>query len=143
LVKASDLIGNEVEDSAGEDIGKLDNLIVDLESGRIIAAVVGTGGLLGVGETLHALPPRQLTLDAEAEKFTTRLTKEQFSSAPPFSAESRRDLDNPQWAKDVYGHYQEPMFWETDVQSVRDRDDTDRQHERQQRLQERQQPEPR
>lgn len=144
LVKASDLIGSEVEDSAGEDVGKLDNLIVDLESGRIIAAVVGSGGLLGVGETLHALPPRQLTFDAEEEKFTARLTKEQFTSAPPFSEENRRDLDNPQWARDVYGHYQEPMFWETDVRSVRDRYDTDRQHERQQRNQEgQQQPEPR
>jgi sporulation protein YlmC with PRC-barrel domain len=145
LVKASDLIGSKVEDSAGEDVGKLDNLIVDLESGRIIAAIVGTGGLLGVGQTLHALPPRQLTFDAEEGAFTTRLTKEQFSSAPAFSAENRRNLDNPQWARDVYGHYQEPMFWETDVRSVRDRYDTDRQHERQQRIQEGQQqrPEPR
>src|SRR6185503_14664270 len=68
--RASDVIGMEVRDAANTKIGKVDELAVELESGRIIQVIVSSGGLLGVGDRLVAVPPQSFKLDASAKAFT-------------------------------------------------------------------------
>src|SRR4051794_15952086 len=38
--KASDLIGNEVKNLQDEKVGKVDNLMVDLVTGRVVAVII-------------------------------------------------------------------------------------------------------
>src|ERR1035438_3034932 len=52
--KASDLIGMEVKNSQNEKLGKVDDLAVDVESGRIVYVILSTGGLIGIGDTLRS-----------------------------------------------------------------------------------------
>src|ERR1017187_9182919 len=47
-VKASDLIGMSVNDYLNEKLGKVENLAVDVESGRIVQVIISTGGFLGI-----------------------------------------------------------------------------------------------
>src|SRR5438105_1016716 len=47
LERVNKLIGKDVMSSDNQKIGKIDNLILDLESGRVLYAVVGSGGILG------------------------------------------------------------------------------------------------
>jgi sporulation protein YlmC with PRC-barrel domain len=52
---ASDLIGTKVVSSNNESIGDINDVIVD-KNGQIMAAVVGVGGFLGIGEKDVAVP---------------------------------------------------------------------------------------
>jgi sporulation protein YlmC with PRC-barrel domain len=54
-VMASDLIGTRVVGSNNESIGDINDVIMD-RNGQIMAAVVGVGGFLGIGEKDVAVP---------------------------------------------------------------------------------------
>ena len=62
--KATDLLGKEIKNSQDEKWGKLDELAIDLEAGRIVEAILSSGGVLGVGDTQVAVPPGILHWDS-------------------------------------------------------------------------------
>lgn len=68
----------------GADIGSINDLIVDGESGQMIAAVIGVGGFLGIGQKQIAVPWEQLTVNADAQEITSDLTKEEADVAPAY-----------------------------------------------------------
>ena len=55
-VRLSQLIGRDVRDPKGEDLGDIKDLVVDLDSGEVKYAVVAFGGFMGLGEKLFAFP---------------------------------------------------------------------------------------
>jgi sporulation protein YlmC with PRC-barrel domain len=55
-IRMSDLIGMDVRNARGENLGDIKDLVVDTDSGRVQYAVVGIGGFLGIGEKLSAFP---------------------------------------------------------------------------------------
>src|SRR5262245_65290040 len=57
VIKASEVIGKEVRNLQDEKIGKVDDLAVDIETGRIVEVLVSSGGLLGIGDKIVAVPP--------------------------------------------------------------------------------------
>jgi sporulation protein YlmC with PRC-barrel domain len=73
LQKASALMGMPVENHQDEAVGKIDNLPLDLASGRVVAAVISSGGFLGINGELSALPPSVLrfTEDRSALRLDT------------------------------------------------------------------------
>jgi len=54
-IMASDLIGTRVVSANNESIGDINDVVLD-RNGRIMAAVVGVGGFLGIGEKDVAVP---------------------------------------------------------------------------------------
>lgn len=52
----------EVRSPAGEDIGKVVDVMLDTARGSVVYAVLATGGVLGVGAKMLAIPPRNLRL---------------------------------------------------------------------------------
>ena len=65
-------------------IGNIRDIIVDSESGQMIAAVIGVGGFLGIGEKQIAVPWDQLTINYDAQEITSDLTKEEADAAPEY-----------------------------------------------------------
>ncbi|WP_262270918.1 PRC-barrel domain-containing protein [Microvirga yunnanensis] len=58
-IMASDLIGTKVVSANNESIGDINDVIMD-RNGQIMAAVVGVGGFLGIGEKDVAVPFKSL-----------------------------------------------------------------------------------
>src|SRR5689334_13785219 len=54
--KVSDLISMEVGSDEGEKLGTVDDLAVDLETGRIVEVVLSTGGFLGLSVMMVPVP---------------------------------------------------------------------------------------
>src|SRR5690348_18019445 len=50
------LIGDPVVDREGNDIGRIEELMVDVATGRVAYAVLSFGGFLGFGDKLFAIP---------------------------------------------------------------------------------------
>lgn len=95
-LSAKDFIGQPVYNSADESIGDINDLIIE-EKGGIVAAVVGVGGFVGIGEKNVAVPMSKITVTREADsndlKLTTMETAESLKTAPEF-----KTLDNKQAA---------------------------------------------
>jgi sporulation protein YlmC with PRC-barrel domain len=83
---ASRFIGQAVTNKTGQNIGDINDLLFD-KTGRISTAVIGVGGLLGMGEKSVAIPFSSLSITADATGkriVTLPLSKEQLQSAPSF-----------------------------------------------------------
>ncbi|MGV8936193.1 MAG: PRC-barrel domain-containing protein [Allorhizobium sp.] len=97
-VSANSFIGTSVYNTANESIGEINDLIME-ENGGIVAAVVGVGGFLGLGEKDVAVPMDKITITREADgndlKLTTSETAELLKAAPEF-----KTLDDQRAAAD-------------------------------------------
>jgi sporulation protein YlmC with PRC-barrel domain len=83
---ASKLKGMKVRNSAGENLGDLNDIVLD-DSGKATVAIVGVGGFLGLGEKDIGVPFSSLTFaDANDGTRVARLdtTKDALNAAPTF-----------------------------------------------------------
>src|SRR5882724_13336717 len=90
IERANKLIGNEVLSSDNQKVGKLENFIVDLDTGKILYAVVGTGGVLGAGEKKFAVAPRAFN-EPQNDNITLKVDKARLQGAPQFTSEISKD----------------------------------------------------
>jgi hypothetical protein len=63
LMGADTLLGNDVYNKDGEDLGDIKEFMIDMASGKVAYAVLSFGGLLGMGDKLFAVPWAALALD--------------------------------------------------------------------------------
>src|SRR5664279_2474815 len=70
VVLAHQLTGYAVVTPAGEKLGVIEGIMLDIQSGRIAYAVLSFGGFLGIGDKLFAIPWTALTLDLPAVSYT-------------------------------------------------------------------------
>lgn len=86
--RASEAMGKAVYNRAGERIGEVDELLID-GSGRVVAAVVGVGGFLGIGERKVAVTYRSFEMTRESNgnpRLLIDLTRETLKSAPEYKS---------------------------------------------------------
>lgn len=84
---ASDLIGMTVYGAGDENLGEINDLLVD-RNGTILAAVIGVGGFLGVGEKNVAVPFQAVEVarvEKGKERLVLRKTKDELKAAPTFA----------------------------------------------------------
>jgi sporulation protein YlmC with PRC-barrel domain len=84
---ATDLIGKDVMTASDERLGTINDLLID-EEGGIAAAVIGTGGFLGIGEKQVAVDFSELDIAwnnvDNRWDITSGLTLESINTAPEF-----------------------------------------------------------
>ncbi len=88
VLSASTLQGDRVVNSAGEDIGKIDEIMIDTPTGRIAYAVLSFGGFLGMGDKLFAIPWSRLALDEDNKRFLLNFDKDTLKQAPGFDKDN-------------------------------------------------------
>ena len=86
-IRAKKVIGTAVKNSAGEKIGQVEDIVLDKQSNRIIFAVVGFGGFLGMNEKYHPVPWSALDYVESEDSYVVPYTKEQLNAAPADSLE--------------------------------------------------------
>src|ERR1039457_3690429 len=131
LQKASKLMGTPVNNLQDEKLGKVENLLVDLPAGRLVTVIVSSGGFLGMGDELSAVPPSALRFTPDRGTLQLDTSKEMLASAPHFKANQWPNFNEPSYTHGVYRAYNiEPYFTAagpTDAdntrRNVRDRDD--------------------
>lgn len=89
------LLGSDVQNSAGENVGDIRDLVFD-SSGHISTVLLGVGGFLGMGEKNVGIPFSSLTYTADkngTRVITVALTKEALKAAPAFKATEKTTMD--------------------------------------------------
>ena len=99
--KASKIVGMKVKNKQDEDLGKVSDLVVDFKSGKIAYAVLSSGGTLGFGGKMVAIPVEALTLLPGEKVFTVDLQKQQLAQAPGFTENDWPNLDAAQTGKTI------------------------------------------
>ncbi|MEW6124517.1 MAG: PRC-barrel domain-containing protein [Pseudomonadota bacterium] len=82
---ATNLIGTSVRGASDENLGEVNDVLMD-RNGNVVGAVIGVGGFLGVGEKDVAVPFNSLELvrNSDGEKLVLRKTKDELKAAPEF-----------------------------------------------------------
>jgi sporulation protein YlmC with PRC-barrel domain len=132
--KASALIGTSVKNPQNEKVGKVENILLDLPSGRLVAVIISSGGFLGIGDELSAVPPPALRFATDRTSLQLDASREMLSNAPHFKANQWPDFAQPSYAGKVYRAYSVEPYFSGDApadpdntrRNVRDRDDRSR-----------------
>ncbi len=104
--KVSALLDADVMNRANEEIASVEDLVLTPE-GRVQYAVLGSGGIAGVGASYTAVPWEALDVKFVNGKWAVNLdmTKEALAKAPKFQGENYRDLTNAEWVKRVHAFF--------------------------------------
>jgi sporulation protein YlmC with PRC-barrel domain len=81
-IRARRVIGTAVKNTSGERVGEVEDVVLDKLSDRIMFAIVGMGGFLGMGEKYHPLPWSALHFDEAADAYVIPYTKDQLMAGP-------------------------------------------------------------
>lgn len=108
LMGANTLLGNDVCNQDGEDLGEIKEFMIDMASGKVAYAVLSSGGLLGLGDKLFAVPWAALTLDTENKRFRLDVPKDVLQDAPGFDKNRWPAMSDRTWAAGVHKFYGTP-----------------------------------
>lgn len=101
IFKLSDIRGMEIRNLAGEKLGDVNDVVIDVTDGRIRYAALSFGGFLGIGDKLFAVPWNTMNLkyDNATENyfFALDVDKEMLERAPSF--------DKHHWPTEADGNW--------------------------------------
>jgi sporulation protein YlmC with PRC-barrel domain len=112
VLSADTFTGDTVVNRKNEDLGKIEHLMIDLDSGRVAYAVLSFGGFLGMGDKLFAIPWKALTVDTSEKRFVLDLDKERLEQAPGFDKANWPDMADRSWGEGVYKYYDAEPYWD-------------------------------
>ena len=112
VLSASALKGDKVVNRQGEDLGKIEELMIDLDRGRIAYAVLSFGGFLGMGDKLFAIPWQAFGVDTVEKRLVLNADKELLKKAPGFDKSSWPNMADPTWGTTLYGYYGYKPYWD-------------------------------
>jgi sporulation protein YlmC with PRC-barrel domain len=103
-VRASQLIGANVQSATGDNIGDINDLVIDPQSGQVQFAVLGIGGFLGIGERLTPVPWQAVDLRGE-RNFVLNVERQKLEAAPSIQRGQWNELQNPDYIQRLYTYY--------------------------------------
>jgi sporulation protein YlmC with PRC-barrel domain len=95
---SSNLVGMSVTNSNNDDIGKIDNLLLN-KNGNLTGVVVSVGGFLGIGSKHIALPMSEVQINPGQKKAMVSLSKDDLKNAPDFKTKEEQQKEEQQAAQ--------------------------------------------
>lgn len=105
VLKASNLIGAKVQDTEGNKLGDIKDLVIDPLEGDIEYVVLDFGGFLGIGDKYFAVPWEAMRLSENQKYLVLDVSKKDLKHAPGFSKDQWPDMSNQEWIMTVYEYY--------------------------------------
>ena len=110
LIAAEKVNGTNVYNPAGDNLGNIDDIMIDKVSGRAIYAVMSFGGLLGMGTKFHPLPWATLNYDVQKGGYVVNLDKKVLEGAPSYASDSDFTWTR-EYGREVDSYYKTPSYW--------------------------------
>jgi sporulation protein YlmC with PRC-barrel domain len=90
---SSTIVGDKVYNHLDEDLGKIKDIMIDIQEGRIDYVIIEFGGFLGIGEKYFAVPFKALSINTERHAFILNQTREVLEQAPGFDKDHWPDTN--------------------------------------------------
>ena len=107
ITAADDIRGRTVKDKDGEAIGKVLDLLIDDDEGKVRFLLVEHAGFLGFGQTQSCVPVDAITKISKDEVAINH-SREHVAAAPPYDPGL---IDDSSFHNSIYGHYGYLPFW--------------------------------
>lgn len=104
---AEDIRGRTVLDNAKNEIGDVEELMIDDDEGKVRFLQVGAGGFLGLGEKKFLVPVDAIT-DIDAKQVHVDQSRDRITGGPEYDPSMVREEDY--WTG-AYGYYGYTPFW--------------------------------
>ena len=111
IVKTKEVIGSKVRNAKNEDLGKIEEIVLDKNSGNVRYAVLSFGGMLGMGDKLFALPWGTLKCDEENNCYILNVEKDSLKNAPGFSKDNWPNMADRVWGEKIHNFYGTQPYW--------------------------------
>jgi sporulation protein YlmC with PRC-barrel domain len=111
-ILASKVKGTPVYNSDGEKIGTVEDVVLDKCSNNIMFAVLGTGGVMGMGEKYRPIPWSVLDYNADQGGYIVPLSRDKLENAPSYQMEDLTSDDGEIAIRtEAFSYYNAPQFW--------------------------------
>ena len=109
VYRSRKIIGTPVRNKAGEDLGEIEEVVINLEQNALAYAVLSFGGFLGIGDKLVAIPFSALSLahDEDGKYFVLEVDREKLKAAPKIDRKQWPTEVSVEWIAEVTQYYQE------------------------------------
>jgi sporulation protein YlmC with PRC-barrel domain len=112
-ILASKVKGTDVYNNAGESIGHVEDVVLDKKSDRIMFAVIGFGGVLGLGEKYAPVPWSVLDYQKDKGGYVVPLATDALKKAPVYDLSdlTKEDGAYGDIREKSYSYYNVPRNW--------------------------------
>lgn len=105
LIGSDKVEGTAVYGANDEKIGSIERLMIDKKTGNVSYAVLGFGGILGIGDDHYPLPWQSLKYDTNLGGYRTGVTVEQLKDAPKYRNDNAWDWSDASRTRSVNDYY--------------------------------------
>jgi osmotically-inducible protein OsmY/sporulation protein YlmC with PRC-barrel domain len=105
VLKAREMVGDHVKNPAGENLGKIEDIVIDPATGSVLYAIVAFDGVFGAGDRLHAVPWSSLRPSLAGDYMIFEGDRQIIDRAPTFARNDWPDMTNPLWQDRLRDHY--------------------------------------
>jgi sporulation protein YlmC with PRC-barrel domain len=102
FVPTSRLKVYDVTNDNGDDLGQIQNFMVDIVTGRITLVIVAFGGFMGISDKWLAIPFERLCWNPDGKKFIINVAQESLKEA--------KGIDKSKWPEDVSAEWLENVY---------------------------------
>ncbi|NNE08844.1 MAG: PRC-barrel domain-containing protein [Gemmatimonadetes bacterium] len=111
VLSAGSLKGNAVRNPSGEDLGKIEEIMINAHSGHVAYAVLSFGGILGFGDKLFSIPWSLLSVDTENHCCVLDIDRKLLENAPGFDKDNWPNFSDMTWHDEVHTYYGARRIW--------------------------------
>jgi sporulation protein YlmC with PRC-barrel domain len=102
--RASEFMGKDVKDLAGENIGTVDDVVFD-NQGNINYIILSRGGVAGIGADLVPIPFKAEKFSFQEDTIVLSMDQQKLEKAPSFSSGEWDELSRQEFQQRVHGYY--------------------------------------
>ena len=111
-IRSSRVIGTILCNASGEQIGAVEDVVLDKASNRIMFAVVSIGGVVTTSDSYHPMPWPLLDYSEENNGYVVSCPKEKIAEGPAYSKISElTEKDGTAPREAAYKHYGIDKDW--------------------------------
>jgi sporulation protein YlmC with PRC-barrel domain len=110
-IRLSSMTGWAVRDTQNRELGTMENVVIDMDSGRPVYAIVTNGLQRPRNMELAPVPWSEVTVEPRSQMLRAHATSEELG-AFAFATDQRPDLTNPQFAQRIYQQYNTTPYWQ-------------------------------
>lgn len=114
VISASTVKGDTVVNPQGEELGKIEEIMIDLDKGMVAYAVLSFGGILGIGDKLFAIPWEALSKKPDEHSFVLGVDKKTLENAPCFDKDrwpGTGTEPNREFVTQISAYYGYKPYW--------------------------------
>ena len=111
-ILASKVKGTPVYNKSGEKVGTVEDVVLDKMSNNIMFAVLGSGGMLGMGEKFRPIPWSVLDYDPNKGGYVAPVSKDMLENAPAYRMEDLTGDDGEAAIRsETFNYYHAEQYW--------------------------------